>query len=397
MDGTEPGRLGQFVETTASGERVRAFLPPPLPPRPPLDLQGLFTLYDSARGALGRLDGVTTILPSTPLFLYMYVRKEALLSSQIEGTQSSLSDLLLFESDEIPHVPLDDVAEVSNYVAAMEHGLKRMREGFPLSLRLIREMHAILLKSGRGASKQPGEFRRSQNWIGGTRPGNALFVPPPPDRLNECLDAFEKFLHADDPQLPPLIKAGLAHVQFETIHPFLDGNGRLGRLLITLMLCDAGALREPILYLSLYFKTRRADYYRLLQEVRENGAWEAWMEYFLTGVRDTAAQAVDTAREIIALFDEDRSTIPSLGRGAASAFRLHDLMQRRPLITIQAASKELQLSLPTVGKSLEHLVDLGIVREVTGKQRRRVFAYRKYLDVLDRGTEPLPPRSPASR
>lgn len=392
MSGTGPSRrLGRFVETTAGGERVRAFLPPPLPPIPPLDLRGLFNLYDIARGAVGRLDGVTTILPSTPLFLYMYVRKEALLSSQIEGTQSSLSDLLLFESDEIPHVPLEDVAEVSNYVAAIEHGLKRMREGFPLSLRLIREMHEILLHSGRGASKQPGEFRRTQNWIGGTRPGNALFVPPPPDRLAECLDAFETFLHADDPQLPPLIKAGLAHVQFETIHPFLDGNGRLGRLLITLMLCDAGALREPILYLSLYFKARRADYYRLLQEVREHGAWEAWMEYFLTGVRDTAAQAVDTAREIMALFDEDRGTIQKLGRSAASAFRVHDLMQRRPLVTIQAASKELELSLPTVGKSLAHLVDLSIVREVTGKQRRRAFAYRKYLDVLDRGTEPLPP------
>lgn len=216
-----------------------------------------------------------------------------------------------------------------------------------------------------------------------------MFVPPPPDRLNECLDAFEKFLHVDDPQLPPLIKAGLAHVQFETIHPFLDGNGRLGRLLITLMLCDAGVLREPILYLSLYFKARRADYYRLLQEVRENGAWEAWMEYFLAGVRDTAAQAVDTAREIMTLFDQDRSTIQTLGRGAASAFRVHDFMQRRPLVTIQAASRELKLSLPTIGMSLKHLVDVGIVCEITGKQRRRVFAYRKYLDVLDRGTEPL--------
>ncbi len=288
-------------------------------------------------------------------------------------------------------MPLDDVAEVSNYVAAMEHGLERLRSGFPLSLRLIREMHAILLHSGRGAGKQPGEFRRSQNWIGGTRPGNALFVPPPPDRLDECLDAFEKFLHVDDPQLPPLVKAGLAHVQFETIHPFLDGNGRLGRLLITLMLCEAGVLREPALYLSLYFKARRADYYRLLQEVRENGAWEAWMESFLAGVRDTAAQAVDTAREIMTLFDRDRDAIQTLGRRSASAFRVHDLMQRRPLVTIQVASKELKLSLPTVGKALERLVDLGIVREVTGKQRRRVFAYRSYLDVLDRGTEPLPP------
>jgi Fic family protein len=391
MSGTSTSRLGQFVETAVGGERVRAFLPPPLPPSPPLDLQGLFSLYDTARGAVGRLDGVTAILPSTPLFLFMYVRKEALLSSQIEGTQSSLSDLLLFENDEIPRVALDDVAEVSNYVAAMEHGLKRLREGFPLSLRLIREMHAILLQSGRGASQQPGEFRRTQNWIGGTRPGNALFVPPPQDRLDECLNAFEKFLHVDDPQLPPLIKAGLAHVQFETIHPFLDGNGRLGRLLITLMLCDAGVLREPILYLSLYFKARRADYYSLLQEVRENGAWEAWMEFFLTGVRETASQSVDTAREIMALFDEDRRAIQTLGRRPASMFRVHDLMQRRPIVTIQAASKELKLSLPTVAKSLEHLITLGIVRELTGKQRRRVFAYSKYLAVLDRGTEPLPP------
>ncbi|CUA90640.1 Fic family protein [Chelatococcus sambhunathii] len=393
MTGTAGTRLGQYVETAVGGERVRAFLPPPLPPDPPLDLPALFDLYDAARGALGRLDGVTTILPSTPLFLFMYVRKEALLSSQIEGTQSSLSDLLLFENHEIPQVPLDDVAEVSNYIAAMEHGLKRLREGFPLSLRLIREMHEILLHSGRGASKQPGEFRRSQNWIGGTRPGNALFVPPPPDRLNECLDAFEKFLHVDNPQLPPLIKAGLAHVQFETIHPFLDGNGRLGRLLITLMLCEAGVLREPILYLSLYFKARRPDYYRLLQEVRENGAWEAWMEFFLSGVCDTATQAVDTARDLIDLFDRDREAIQALGRSAASVFRVHDFMQRRPIVTIQAASGELKLSLPTVGKSLEHLIKLGIVRELTGKQRHRVFAYSKYLAVLDQGTEPLPPNA----
>ena len=390
MTGTFSSRLGQYVETAIGGERVRAFLPPPLPPDPPLDLPALFELYDAARGALGRLDGITTILPSTPLFLFMYVRKEALLSSQIEGTQSSLSDLLLFENYEIPQVPLDDVAEVSNYIAAMEHGLRRLREGFPLSLRLVREMHEILLHSGRGASKQPGEFRRSQNWIGGTRPGNALFVPPPPDRLNESLDAFEKFLHVDDPQLPPLIKAGLAHVQFETIHPFLDGNGRIGRLLITLMLCDAAVLREPILYLSLYFKARRVDYYRLLQEVRENGAWEAWMEFFLNGVRDTATQAVDTARELIALFDQDREAIQTIGRSAASVFRVHELMQRRPIVTIQAASKELKLSLPTVGKSLDHLIRLGIVHELTGKRRHRVFAYSKYLAVLDQGTEPLP-------
>jgi Fic family protein len=385
------GRSGRFVETAAGGERVRAFVPPPLPPEPALDLSGQLALYDAARGALGRLDGVTTILPSTPLFLFMYVRKEALLSSQIEGTQSSLSDLLLFENAEVPQVPIEDVAEVSNYVAAIEHGLRRLRAGFPLSLRLIREMHAILLHSGRGAGKQPGEFRRSQNWIGGTRPGNALFVPPPVDLLGSCLDAFEKFLHAADQGLPPLIKAGLAHVQFETIHPFLDGNGRLGRLLITLMLCESGALREGVLYLSLYFKTRRAEYYRLLQEVRENGAWEAWTEFFLTGVRETADQAFDTAHQVLALVDEDRASIRRLGRGTPSTLLVHDFLQRRPIVTIQAAAKELALSLPTAGKSLQRLVDLGIVGELTGKRRNRHFAYRRYLALLDRGTEPLPP------
>lgn len=390
MQDRQEGRLGKHVETAAGGEKVRAFVPPPLPPDPPLDLGQFLTLYDRASAAVGRLDGVTTILPSTPLFLFMYVRKEALLSSQIEGTQSSLSDLLLFENHEIPHVAIDDVTEVSNYVAAIEHGVARLRGGFPLSLRLIREMHDILLKSGRAASKQPGAFRRSQNWIGGTRLGNALFVPPPPDRLDECLDAFERFLHLDDPGLPPLIKAGLAHVQFETIHPFLDGNGRLGRLLITLMLCEARVLREPILYLSLFLKSRRDDYYRLQQEVRFAGAWEAWMEFFLTGVADTAEQAADTARELLAMFEADRQTIRGFGRAAASVLRVHDLLQKRPIVTIQAARKELDLSVPTVGKALDLMMEAGIVHETTGKQRGRIYAYSAYLGLLDRGTEPLP-------
>ncbi len=322
MTDGENQRLGAYVETSAGGERVRAYVPAPLPPKPPLELGRFMHVYERAIAAVGRLDGVTTILPSTPLFLYMYVRKEALLSSQIEGTQSSLSDLLLFENHEAPAVELDDVTEVSNYVAAIEHGVSRMRGGFPLSLRLIREMHAILLKSGRGAAKQPGEFRRSQNWIGGTRPGNALFVPPPPNRLDECLDALERFLHSEDAALPPLIRAGLAHVQFETIHPFLDGNGRLGRLLITLILCEAGVLREPILYLSLFLKSRRDDYYRLLQEVRQAGTWETWMEFFLTGVAETAEQATATARDLIAMFDAHRQKIaghrPRSRVGAAS-------------------------------------------------------------------------------
>ena len=382
-------RLGSFVETSVGGENVRAFVPAPLPPVPPLDMPGMMRVYERAIAAVGRLDGVATILPSTPLFLYMYVRKEALLSSQIEGTQSSLSDLLLYENDEAPSAELDDVTEVSNYVAAIEHGVGRIRGGFPLSLRLIREMHEIMLKSGRGATKQPGEFRRSQNWIGGTRPGNALFVPPPPNALGDCLGAFERFLHTDDVGLPPLIRAGLAHVQFETIHPFLDGNGRLGRLLITLILCEAGVLHEPILYLSLFLKSRRNDYYRLLQEVRQAGAWEAWMEFFLTGVAETAEQASETARELITMFDTHRHTIGMLGRSAPSALRVHELMQERPIVTIKTVADKLGTSFPTASGALEKLAELKIVRETTGKQRGRVYAYSDYLALLDRGTEPF--------
>jgi Fic family protein len=383
-------RLGAYVETSTGGERVRAYVPAPLPPDPPLDLARFMRLYERAMAAVGRLDGVVTILPSTPLFLYMYVRKEALLSSQIEGTQSSLSDLLLFENDEATAVPLDDVTEVSNYVAAVEHGVSRIRGGFPLSLRLIREMHAILLRSGRGAAKQPGEFRRSQNWIGGTRPGNALFVPPPPNLLDDCLGALERFFHSEDQGLPPLIRAGLAHVQFETIHPFLDGNGRLGRLLITLILCEAGVLREPILYLSLFLKSHRDDYYRLLQEVRQAGTWETWMEFFLTGVAETAEQAVATARELIAMFDADRQKIAGVGRAAPSALRVHELMQAHPIVTIQTVSSRLGVSFATAGGALEKLAGVGVVRETTGRRRGRIYAYTDYLALLDRGTDPLP-------
>jgi Fic family protein len=387
---TENTRLGTFVVNSVGGESVKAFIPPPLPPRPAVDLTSLVDVLDRATTALGRLDGVTTVLPAPPLFIYMYVRKEALLSSQIEGTQSSLSDLLLFESEEIPHVPIDDVEEVSSYVAALNHGLRRIRQDeFPISLRLIREIHGVLLRTGRGSSKHPGEFRRTQNWIGGTRPGNAAFVPPPPDRLYECLDAFERFLHADHPGIPLLVRAALVHVQFETIHPFLDGNGRLGRLLITFLLCAAGALQEPILYLSLYFKTHRQRYYELLQNVRDTGDWEAWINFFLEGVLHTATEAIQTARQLIALFEADREKISRLGRPAASALRVHELLQKRPLLSIPAMTKELSLSEPTIAKAMEHLAKLGIAREVTGKRRRRLFAYTRYLDVLNRGTEPF--------
>lgn len=383
-------RLGRYVETLVAGERVRAYLPPALPPRPSLDLLPLVGLIEEANRALGRLDGLTTILPDTSLFIYMYVRKEAVLSSQIEGTQSSLSDLLLHEEMAAPGAPIDDVEEVSSYVAAMEHGLHRLREGFPLSLRLIREMHGVLLAKGRGSTKTPGEFRRSQNWIGGRRPSLAAYVPPPVSELMPCLDAFERFLHATDPNVPTLIKAALVHVQFETIHPFLDGNGRIGRLLITLLLCVEGALREPTLYLSLFLKANRARYYEMLQAVREDGDWEGWVEFFLTGVKETAEGAADAARRILALLDEDRSRIETLGRQAPSALRLHQYMRRRPLIAIPRAAENLGLGVPTVARSVEQLVRVGILRETTGRQRGRLFAYDKYLAILSEGTEPLP-------
>ncbi len=386
----EQTRLGQLITTTVAGERVSAFVPPALPPMPPINMEKLHGLHDAANRAIGQLNGIASILPDTPLFLYMYVRKEALLSSQIEGTQSSLSDLLLFEDKEVPGVPIDDVQEVSNYVAAMTHGLSRIREGFPFSLRLIREIHETLLSGSRGSTKLPGEFRRSQNWIGGTRPGNAFFVPPPPEMVLDCMSDLEKFIHADTPEIPALIKAGLVHVQFETIHPFLDGNGRLGRLLITLLLCMEGIISDPILYLSLFFKTHRRLYYDMLQDVREVGDWEKWLAFFLEGIAETSIQASNTAREIISLFERDHAKIEDLGRPAASALRVHQLTQRKPLISVAAGSSQLGISAPTVRKSIYHLVDLGILREVTGRKRGQTFIYDAYLNILTQGTEPLP-------
>ncbi len=382
-------RLGTYVSTTTAGETVRAFVPPPLPPEPAVNLTGLYQQLDRANQALGRLDGLTTLLPDAQLFLYLYVRKEALLSSQIEGTKSSFSDLLLFENEALPSVPLDDVEEVSNYVAAMQHGLRRIKGGFPLSLRLVREIHGILLHGGRGANKTPGQFRRSQNWIGGSRPGNAAFVPPPPERMMECLDRFEHFLHDGKHKLPVLVEAGLIHVQFETIHPFLDGNGRLGRLLITLLLCAKGTLREPLLYLSLYFKAHRQRYYDLLQRVRTEGVWEEWLAFFLEGTETTALQAASAAVQILHLFEGDRKRIQTLGRKTASALRVHEYMQGHPLIRIGPTAKALKLSVPTITGALESLAKLKIAKEVTGKRRDRLFAYPRYLNILSEGTGPL--------
>ena len=382
-------RLGYYIVKAYGGESVKAFVPPPLPPNPPVRLDELQLLLEQANQSLGRLDGLASVIPDLSLFIYAYVRKEAVLSSQIEGTQSSLSDLLLFENDEAPGVPVVDVQEVSNYVAALNHGLERLRWGFPLSLRLIREIHGVLLSKGRGSDKQPGEFRQSQNWIGGTRPGTAIFVPPPPDLVLDCMNALELFLHEERADLPLLIKAGLVHVQFETIHPFLDGNGRLGRLLITFLLCATGVLREPILYLSLYFKQHRSAYYDLLDRVRAKGDWETWLEFFLTGVRDTAEQAATAARRILAVFEEHRRKIETLGRPAASVLRVFEHMQRNPIVSIPAAAESIGISAPTVAKSLEHMRHLGLLREITGRQRHRLFVYDAYLAILSEGTEPI--------
>ncbi|NTI64852.1 Fic family protein [Agrobacterium rhizogenes] len=390
MSDSEPNlRLGRFVETTAASETVRAFVPPPLPPEPSIDVLSLLERLSLAERALGRLDGITMLLPRQELFLYMYGRKEAVLSSQIEGTQSTLSDLLRFETEAQAGQPVDDIREVSNYVDAKMYGLERL-ETLPMSLRLIREMHARLLQSGRGGTKDPGEFRRSQNWIGGTRPGNALFVPPPVTELGGCLDAFERFMHDDQSRLPALIKAGLLHVQFETIHPFLDGNGHIGRLLVTLYLCMNGVLRKPLLCLSLYLTAHRREYYRLRQEVREHGNWEVWLDFFLTGVADTANQAFEAATRIVDFFKEDREKITTESDRAGSALRSHELFQQNPFHTANQIVQMTGLSAPTVNAVLADLERLGIVEEVTGRKRGRVFSYRRYLAILSEGTDPLP-------
>ncbi|MEJ0062369.1 MAG: Fic family protein [Alphaproteobacteria bacterium] len=382
-------RIGRYVKCSAAGnEPYKAYLPPKLPPDPPLRMEELYPLLDKANTALGRLDGMSMVLPDPALFLYMYIRKEAVLSSQIEGTQSSLSDLLLFETDEVPGVPMDDVTEVSCYVAAMNYGLERLKE-FPLSLRLMREIHEKLMSNARGGHKMPGEFRKSQNWIGGSRPGNARFVPPPPEKLMDTLGQFEKFLHDEKTPLPALIKAALAHVQFETIHPFLDGNGRLGRLLITFILCVEGVLKTPLLYLSLYLKANRQAYYDHLQAVRETGDWESWIKFFLTGVAETATQAAETAQAIIALFGKDKERIIEADKSAASVLAVHAYLQRHPVATTAKIRTACNVSLPTALRALGVLEELGIVREMTGKERHKVFSYQAYLDILNQGTRPF--------
>ena len=378
---------GRYEITNAGGAQVRAFIPAPLPPGPPVVLDGsLQQALESAGLALGRLDSIAAFLPDHTLFRHIYVRKEAVLSSRIEGMQSSLLDLLLFEIDEVPGVPLDDVIEVSNHVAALEHGLRRLREDFPLSNRLIREVHDVLMRRGRGSNQAPGEFRRSQNWIGGARPGNAVFVPPPHTAVPGCMSALERFLHDETDGLPILVRAGLAHVQFETIHPFLDGNGRAGRILITLLLCHYGALREPLLYLSLYFNRRRTVYYDLLNQVRRTGDWEAWLAFFIEGVKMTAESAVLAAERLSGMFRNDRERIEKIaGRRTGSALRVHEALKAQPVLSLPEGSRRTGLAFRTTASAMELLTAHGIAREITGKQRGRLFVYDQYLAILDEG------------
>ncbi|MGH7604307.1 MAG: Fic family protein [Gemmatimonadaceae bacterium] len=373
-------RAGSLVQQQSGTDGFSAFIPKPLPPDPPLDLSGhIGGLLEQASHSLGRLDGISRSLDPDRL-LYMYVRKEAVLSSQIEGTQSTLTELLEFENSDTPGAPVEDVREVSRYVAALRYAMDRIAGGFPLSLRLIRETHDVLMAGGRGGHQTPGEFRRSQNWIGGTRPGTARFVPPPPHELMTALGDLEKYIVEGN--ATPIIKAGLAHAQFETIHPFLDGNGRLGRLLITMILCSENALTEPFLYLSLYFKQHRDDYYAALQRVRTDGDWEGWMAYYLEGVDWTARQAIQTTTKLLQLFTADRERLLSSTRAAAT-LRVYEEIQRRVIVSIRRLSDALGVSVPTVTTAVRRLEELTIVRETTGRRYGRMFAYQRQLDILN--------------
>lgn len=381
---------GEYEITNAGGELVRAFTPPRLPPNPPLDLTALLEPLARAHLALGRLDGMSRLLPDASTFLYSYIRREAVLSSQIEGTQSSIADLMLFEASDVPGIPVDsDVVEVSNYVRAMTLGLHRLRQDdFPLSNRLLREIHETLLSRGRGSDKRPGEFRQSQVWIGGSRPGNAHFVPPPPHAVQDCMGDLELFLHASGDGIPPLVRAGISHVQFETIHPFLDGNGRVGRLLIAFMLVHDKVLSEPLLYLSLFFKQHCQTYYDLLDGVRRTGEWEAWLDFFLQGVRETAEGAEHTTHRLIQLFSRDEGRISQESR-AQSAWRVYQAFKEHPVLPIQTLQKYTELSFNAVSSGIGVLERLNIVRETTGQRRTRIFQYNESIDILSEGTEPL--------
>jgi Fic family protein len=374
-------RSGKYVKQPGG---YKAFLPAPLPPDQPVAMDGELTkLLSDADRALGRLDGIGSVLPNPDLFVAMYVRQEAVLSSQIEGTQSTLEDVLQFEVDAKGLDLPKDVEEVVNYVRAMNYGVKRLTE-LPLSLRLIREIHAELLEGVRGAHRDPGEFRKAQNWIGpaGASLASATFVPPAVLDMHEALDKFEKFLHDDS--LPVLIHCGLAHAQFETIHPFLDGNGRVGRLLITFLLCERQTLHRPLLYLSHYLKLHRAEYYDRLMAIRNQGDWEGWLKFFLRGVEEVSAQAIGTSRQIFALRDEHRAAInKDLASGAASALRLLDYLYEQPIVSVRMVERHLQSSFVTANKLVEQFGKLGILKETTGGLRNRRYSYVPYLALFE--------------
>ena len=374
-----------IYETTSIGDgQVRAFIPNPLPPEDVLDMKYLQRSLDSAIFALGQLHSIATILPEPWLFIYAYIRREAVISSRIEGMQSTLSDLMLFELTQVPGVRVDDVVEVSNYVSALEHGLRRIREDyFPLCNRLIREIHKKLLSSDRGSKKLPGEFRRSQNWLGGTRPGNARFVPPPTKIVEKCMSDLERFMYSDDRGHSALIRTGLSHVQFETIHPFLDGNGRVGRLLIALQLCHEGLLNEPLLYLSLHFKKNRSDYYLLLDAVRHHGDWEAWLRFFLEGITETSENAISVTKRLNALFRDDSLRIRKFARFKSSALLVQQALQKRPISTIRSIATETRLSIPAVTNGMFALEQIGIAREITNRKRNRIYSYDQYISILN--------------
>ena len=373
---------GKYVVISTIGEKVNAYIPAALPPHPLPELSATGNkLHMSAVQTLGTLDALGEHLPDVAPFIYAYIRKEAVYSSMIEGTQSSLSDLLLYEQGGYDQADTDDVEEVSHYVSAMQLGMERMQDGYPISLRLIRELHAELLRRGRGFTKMPGEFRQSQNWIGGTRPGNAAYVPPPPQDLMECMGALELFINRDD-ELSPLVKAALVHVQFESIHPFLDGNGRVGRLLIQMMLCNSGLLRKPLLYLSLYFKQHRQEYYRLLNGIRQDGNWEAWIEFFLEAVQYTASDAVRVLTELQRRVEQDKAIIATFGRMRKNAEKVLSMMQRhivtRPLIL----AKQVGIAPSTIYRVLDKLQEHGIIRQNTQGERNRLYTYSAYQSML---------------
>jgi Fic family protein len=383
---------GEFRLAQDGPDGYWAFHPTPLPPSPPLRIDAhMQKLLDRTNQELGRLDGITLLLPDPDQFIYTFVRKEAVLSSQIEGTQSSLSDLLLFEHDAAPGALREDARETANYIAALDHGLDQIaRPGAPpLSARLLREVHKRLLQTGRGSDKNPGEFRRTQNWLGGSRPSLARFVPPPWQEVAPAMGDLERFIHDEPHATPVLVKAALAHAQFETVHPFLDGNGRVGRLLITLLLCSEGVLRRPLLYLSLHFKRNRDAYYEHLQRVRTDGDWESWLRFFLEGIVEVAESTTQTTQRVVQMVEADRQKIHAFGRGAATAHRIHDLATRSVVIGAGFAANELNLTGPPVYAAIERLESVGILREVTGRRRGKLFVYDEYLTILNEGTEPL--------